>query len=107
MLWDIIRDFFVQYVFGGWDSVGSEYSTSLGHFLSGDGVGVESYGSTLFLPLTGYDYDEAVSISYACVGDWLATSATIITLCLLLFAVFLGIKFLFKLVAGSFLKIGD
>lgn len=107
MLWDVIRDFFVQYVFGGMTSDLRSFAGYVGNVTSIDNGDVLLTTDSLALPMGGFDAMNSELFGYIYLGDWLSTTATIITLCLLLFAVFLGIKFLFKLVAGSFLKIGE
>lgn len=84
-LWTLIRDFLVQNIFGGTDSVGTEYV--------GDISG--NYNSSSFMfEING----QSISI-----GDWLSTTFTIVTLVLFLVLLCILAKWLFKVVSGLFL----
>lgn len=100
MLWNIIRDFFVQYVFGGIDSYGEFYNVHLGTLV------VDAYdypivnGNDYFVSISGYSgLNDSVVLGIS-FSDWLSTTATIITLCLLVAFLFLVVRWLFKLVSG-------
>lgn len=77
MVWDYIRDFFVLHIFGG--------------TLSDNTLVSVSGGSITF------DIGNNQSML---MGDWLSTTATIITLALLVAFLFLCVRYLFKVVAG-------
>lgn len=101
-LWNIIRDFFVRFVFGGSDSLGVNYNG----FVIGRGVDdtLNYYvldTNTYYLSFNGFnDFNES-SVNYFAMGDWLSTTATIITLV----ALFIGITMLtiklFKFVSNA------
>lgn len=112
----IIRDFFVHFVFGGLDSTGRDFGTPLwisgalvypGETMQSDSEYISAGITNTGVASNMFDFGNWGTFEYVNLADWLSSTATIITLCLLLFAVFLAIKFLFKLVAGSFLKIGE
>lgn len=102
-IWNCIRDWFVHYVFGGFDSVGTSYgSNSIGKFYSLDG-GVSTeyiFTNTFFVSIGGWSEDIEASNLLLSFGDWLSTTATIITLCLLVFMLYLFARWIFKQVAG-------
>lgn len=107
-LWNIIRDFFVQYIFGGTLSNGSQIIHNIigkvnvyvnGSFddrylISTDFLGFVFNGANF-----DYDYESQI-VSFISVGDWLSTTATIITLCAICFFLFLFVRWLFRLTSG-------
>ena len=92
MLWDVIRDFFVQYVFGGLDSSDNAYSVTLGDLGGGETfneelcfrIGLGSNGSVQRL----------INIS-----DWLSTTATIISLVIIVYLCCMLIKQIYNICA--------
>lgn len=109
MLWDIIRDFFVTYIFGGNASSGLFYTGFFGQFFCVDSSGsqVDTLNTATldtYVKLDNFlisDFD-ANTYLYICVGDWLSTTFTIITLILICY-MFLRITiWLFKFGAGLF-----
>lgn len=74
MLWDIIRDFFVQHIFGGEDSMGFLHDITLGN---GDLYGTDV--KIHFANLTDYNGELNYSLS-----DYLSTIASIITIVVIL-----------------------
>lgn len=84
MLWNIIRDWFVQYIFGGVDSLGNTHNLPLGENL---------------------DNFDAISTLNIGMGDWLSTTATIITLVLLIIMLLSLVRFIVRQVSGLFAKI--
>lgn len=102
-LWNIIRDFFVHYVFGGLSSDGRFFGSNVGFAAfwdsegaagSQEGISTEFFG----LPIGNtyyYDFDYVRS-TYLSMGDWLSTTATIIVLVGLFIAITLLIISLFK-----------
>lgn len=103
MLWDIIRDFLVQYIFGGCDSHGSYYWAHIGSVVDGGGNIIDGCTTAdTYLKLHGYTDVTSFDFDYISMGDWLSTTATIIILCLvILFFIKLTIWF-FKQGAGLF-----
>lgn len=96
MLWDIIRDFIVQYITGGYTSVGDYYDVLLCEFTNEE---VSWYIKT------GQPETEITAYNgfYISTGDWLATTITIVIMCLLVvFAVWL-VRWIFKAVSSAFL----
>lgn len=106
MLWDIIRDFFVKYIFGGLASDSYTYSPLLGNFytISSDGTYMMSaegvYVGDYYVHVPGFenlngpfppDY-----LAYISLGDYLSTTATIIVLTLICVAIGMAVVWLFK-----------
>lgn len=115
-LWNIIRDFFVQYVFGGVTSNGQSVS---GNFFIGNlfafinGSPDDIYGAgtdNIIFNINGFtdpNYDNLNSLSvYMSLGDYLSTTATIIVLVVLAVVVALGIRWLFRFLISRFTKWG-
>lgn len=100
-LWNIIRDFFVQYIFGGTDSQYNYYGSLIG---SGASQGIDYYQFSsfdLYVPIGhSLNADQDAFIDYLSFGDWLSTTFTIITLIALCFFLFLVVRWLFRLTAG-------
>lgn len=101
MLWNLIRDFFVQNIFGGTDSLNNQInSLSLGVLKTIDNV---NFGKTsnYFVNIGGVlqNGDDVVGIT---IGDWLSTTATIIVLIALCFFLYLVLRYIFKLFGGLF-----
>lgn len=97
-LWNIIRDFFVRNVFGGFDTEGVWYDTffGLGQYFTNEGVWDDStnaIGHELLVIEFPSPYENIVKLS---ISDWLSTTATIITLVGLFIAITLLIISLFK-----------
>lgn len=114
MLWDIIRDWFVQNIFGGCDSNQDFFETHLGngyYVLSGTS-NYESYptGDYWGYAMPGFSdidmYNDG-SVYLMSIGDWLSTTATIIVLCVGCFLAFAFIAWLFKKVGGAITRIGQ
>lgn len=92
-IWNLLRDFFVQYIFGGYTSTGEIYSGVIGSqqntqniFVAADNI-VDSSGNVVNLSI----------------GDYLSTTATIITLVVFVGILFLFLKWLFKVISGFIL----
>ena len=119
MLWTIIRDWFVQYVFGGMDSSGTVHSVFIGSaWAPRDADFTPVYGESLW-PWYGNaegEYGTAVCpwvedgnlnpLTGLSFSDWLSTTATIIVLCALSFVLFLGVKWIFKVFVDGLSRIG-
>lgn len=103
-LWNIIRDFFVQYFFGGFDSQGREFGSSLGAGFLDDAQGINPMDTNYFAFKFSniWEDNSGVNVVYYSLGDWLSTTMTIITLIALSFFLFLVVRWLFKLTAGLF-----
>lgn len=100
MLWDIIRDWFVQYVWGGYTSNGVSYNGAhLGLFLKGANDTPSLNTQNYYLPFTGLDRGNGEIVGYG-LGDWLSTTSTIIVLILLCVFLFLVVRYLFRLTSG-------
>ena len=97
-LWNIIRDFFVQYIFGGTTSKEVAYASSFGSVLN-EGNPELPNNTQVFIPFNAF-YDDNTPITGMSFADWLSTIATIITLCAICFFLFLFVRWLFRLTAG-------
>ena len=100
VLWDIIRDFFVQFIFGGIDSLGEIYGGVVcSTYVSEPGIGdlppIEEYQ-----PLYGEEFSFNIGDYQVSLGDWLSTTATIICLIGFCFIIYCFIRYLFRLSAG-------
>lgn len=84
-LWTLIRDFFVSHFFGGYTSDGTSYIMPIGQYFNTQQV-------IVYKDLSGN-----VSLS---LGEWLSTTFTIITLVLIVFFLYLSVKWIFKLFSG-------
>lgn len=94
MLWDLIRDFYVMYIFGGYSSDLVNYHGYLGHFYdsSSDYLLEDNYTNAVYFNFKGYSSVEGVYFDYYSLGDYLSTIATIITLIVILLVCFHIIK---------------
>lgn len=97
MLWDAIRDFFVQHIFGGYSSNDVLYSTLLGRTY--DFEAEEAYDSYLndFAFTFNDSYGAKLSLGLA---DWLSTTATIITITIIVILCALFVYKIIKLIGG-------
>lgn len=105
MLWDIIRDFIVEHITGGVSSNGDVFSGTIGSLMwSRSGAYVDDglvTTSSAWLFNIGSDGDGLTY--YIGLGDWLATTLTIIAMCLIVaFAIWL-VRWVFKAVSSAFL----
>lgn len=96
MLWDIIRDWFVQYVWGGTNSVGTVFGGTFGKFMVDDG------GSYYYMDKLNNDAWFKVGSHYINFGDWASTTSTIIVLILLCAFLFIVVRYMFRLCSGLF-----
>lgn len=95
MLWDLIRDFFVQHIFGGCDSLGVQFSGLV--MMDGD---TDELWYTSNLPIGKIDfYGEPLYIS---MGDWLSTTATIISISIIVVLCCLFIKKMVSTISNLF-----
>lgn len=119
LLWDIIRDWFVMYVFGGTASNGDAVGGMMGYgFLvknnvsyEYDPVNTEHLGVVLngftdsYDPIfSGAGFSETPLV--ISVGDWLSTTATIITLVALCLFLFLAVKWVFNVFRNTLERVG-
>ena len=102
-IWNLLRDFFVEYIFGGTNSNGYIRKCRIGSLNIFDGSTVTNVN-----PGSNTDvYFEVGSFggnTYGLnMGDWLSTTATIITLIVFVAILFLFLKWLFKVISGFIL----
>lgn len=94
ILWNIIRNWFVVYVFGGHYLFSDTWIEKKSNFIiSADSNG--SVGVVNILTTENYMIMDNISL-----GDWLSTTATILVLCAMCFFLFLVVRWLFRLTAG-------
>lgn len=101
-LWNIIRDWFVINIFGGYASSGVYYTQNIigQNMTYADGQYDDSYISftnDIYLNIGSKVGDSDIWLSMA---DWLSTTATIIVLCAMCFFLFLVVRWLFRLTSG-------
>ena len=82
MLWDVVRDFFVQHIFGVVDSAGTQFAGKIGSSMS--------------------NVDDVFHVGTATIsmGDWLSTTASVVVLIALSFVAFRFVWWLTKVVGG-------
>ena len=86
MLWDIIRDWFVEHVWGGITSTNQTFGGYIGSINNG-----LTKSNNLMLKIG----ENSLSL-----GDWLSTTSTIIVLVLMCAFLFLVVRYLFRLTSG-------
>lgn len=108
MIWDFIRDFFVQFIFGGTCSDGSSFGGLIGAFINTDGdyllgKGDEVYYSNGTICLSTMEVESLGHEWYITLGDWLSTTATIIVMCLIVFLLICLVRWIFRAVSSAML----
>lgn len=94
MLWNEVLDFFVRYVFGGYDSNGDIYNSFLGITYNGDDITlVDTYVSLNF-----FDANSESNLQIM-LGNYLSLIATIITMVAILLICCLFIKKIYNMCA--------
>lgn len=100
MLWDIIRNWFVMNVWGGWTSDGHSYSSVIGTLeLYVDGEFDDNWPASLN-ELWFHVGDKGNSSTYIAMSDWLSTTSTIIVLVCVCVALFFLVRYFFRMFAG-------
>ena len=101
-LWNIIRDWFVEYVWGGVNSQGDYFTQNIiGEVFNVQNQGAENVDSyDFFIKLNGFSHVSDSNIDYISFGDWLSTTSTIIVLVLMCAFLFLVVRYLFRLTSG-------
>lgn len=102
LLFDIIRDWFVMYIWGGFTSLGEPFSCSIGLLRYSDLWEGESsnLNDVSFRISNGFNSDGSEFLTYIGLGDWLSTTSTIIVMILLCVVFGLMVRWLFRLTAG-------
>lgn len=99
MLWDLIRDFFVQHVFGGTLSSGYLVTAEYGRldiFINGESDDSIGIGSTALFKLIDNDN----GAGYILLSDWLSTTATAISITIIVVLCCLMIYKIVRLIGG-------
>lgn len=107
VLWDIFRDFFVQYIFGGIDSTGEIYSGVIGSQWIEGGTITGPNGQEIVIdgfdePFYSTDLLFTIGNKTISLSDWLSTTATIICLIVLVLVLFWFCRYMFRLTSGLF-----
>lgn len=101
MLWDLIRDFFVQHVFGGTDSIGDSFECRIGTFYNSDLETTTGFSEDLMIPIGNMiDKGTDKSIQYISFGDWLSTTATAIAITIIVVLCCMFVYKIVKLIGG-------
>lgn len=104
-LWNLIRDFFVEHIFGGWTSSGDLIDSNIvGRVFDNNGSSTDmALSGSYYIPVGFGIVDNegtyAGSLNMT-LGDWLSTTFTIITLILLVIFLYIFVKWIFKLFSG-------
>ena len=101
VLWDIIRDWFVVYVWGGYTSTGTYYGLSIGKAYSTSGGNQWGLDLNSIKALDVSLDNRFVSINgHYGLSDYLSTLSTLLVFGLMCFALYLIIRYMFRLTAG-------
>lgn len=92
-IWNLLRDFFVQYIFGGYTSTGENFKGV---------IGFQQNTQNIYVSVDNI-LDASGNVAKLTVGDYLSTTATIITLVVFVGILFLFLKWLFKVISGFIL----
>lgn len=99
MLWDLIRDFFVIHVFGGTTSTIEYYNASWGEFsvLTSENESYDAYlgNEVLFVVSKGNG-----SVFTTNMSDWLSTTATAISITIIVVLCCLFVYKIIRLIGG-------
>lgn len=100
MIWNVIRDFIVQYLTGGYTSTGDYFDVSLGEWSNEEISFYINRGATQadgsvggYIPYNTFTYT---------LGDWLATSITIVIMIIGVVLLCLLVRWVFKTVVNAF-----
>lgn len=100
LIWDIIRDWFVMNIWGGYTSAEVIYRPHIGNITQYEnGEWFDSFlGDTTslsFLISKENNYENFISL-----GDWLSTTSTIIVLVAISVALYFLVRYFFRMFAG-------
>ena len=101
-IWNIIRDWFVQYIFGGFNSNMDFYDMGvIGNLANKDGSNffIGSIGDT-YVPVKLFNEGSGAEICYITLGDWLSTTATLIVIIAVCFGLFMLVRYFFRMFSG-------
>lgn len=101
MLFTIIRDFFVEHVFGGITSTGRDVNVGyIGRLFTGSNW-VTGSGNNFGVPINASYDNVGGGIQYIHLMDWLSTTATIISMIIILVLICLFIRWIFRVLSGA------
>lgn len=96
MLWDIIFDFFVHYIFGGIDSQNNVYPATLGGFFYNGESRYQSISTSNPLKFNNWFLDINI---YWCTGNYFSFIATIISIVVIFILCCLLVKKIYNICA--------
>lgn len=101
MLFTLIRDWFVQFIWGGWTSTNTYYQAPIGRIYATGGNNIFNADLNSIKALdVGFDNRFLPVTAYMGLGDWLSTISTIIVLIGLVVFFYFIIRYLFRLTSG-------
>lgn len=103
LIWDYIRDFLVQHIFGGVDSTNHFYQCTIGNMTSHSGSYFIGNTATTYVPINLFTDDLEETVDFISIGDWLSTTTTIIIMCLIVVLFAMLVRWVFKTVVSAFL----
>lgn len=95
LIWDIIRDWFVMYVFGGCTSEGWFQNVFIGYDVESDQQLGTLDVDVIKMPSSYIGADVSISL-----GDWLSTTATLIVMIAVLIGLFYLVRYFFRMFSG-------
>lgn len=99
MLWDVVYDFFVQYVFGGYTTEGAYVdSVFFGNAWIGEETSGQIYGYDILIP-SGFKLAGWEDTLYLPLPNYLSLIATIISMIIIVVIACLFIKKIYNMVA--------
>ena len=97
MLWDLIRDFFVEHIFGGYNSNGVNSPALVGWLYNHNDDEVIDWYTNDYYVINFENDGNTYSLS---MGDWLSTTATIISITIIVVLCCLFVYKIVKLIGG-------
>lgn len=97
MLFNTIRDFFVEHIFGGATYDGRVFNPHIGQNQTNHNV-IGLNGIAVTNPSVVMADSQTLRMS---VADWLSTTATIVSMIVILILICLFIRWIFKVVSGA------
>ena len=104
MLFTLIRDWFVAYVWGGYSSTGTYYKLPIGRIFSTTGNNSWGYDLNSVVAFNGNYDDRFLNVNgvYG-MADWLSTTSTIVVMIGLCIGLYFVVRWLFRLTSGLIL----
>lgn len=100
MIWNIIRDFIVRYITGGYSSIGDYYDVSLGEWSNEE---IQFYINRGATQLDGSSGGVSLYNTFTyTLSDWLATTLTVVIMIIGVVLLCLLVRWVFKTVVNAF-----